>query len=374
MKIKLVYSLLTVFIIAAVASTSCKKYADPPPYFEDDLDTTSGTTSRRVLLIGIDGAVSSEIKAIAPPTITAMLSHSKYQWDAVTDEVSTDAASWKTLVSGVSYSRHKILDSTFIYSPPAGDDTHGGAPAFFPSMFSYILSSASKNNMRTSFISSWPTLVERVVPEVLDPVITTGDQGVKDSAITRIKNNNPEFMVLHFNSPSIAGKAGGFTQANTGYKDAITKIDGYIGEIMTALKARPEYNKNEEWLVIVTNTHGGIDESYGGTTPDETTGFMLHFNERFGSVEFTKEGSFISPLLTGNQGSAIKAILSDPNAYNPGSAPTTIELKVRGSKAAGSYPPFFTKSRNNLVVEVYLLVHLVLDSYAGQITAAGIWK
>ncbi len=339
------YSLTIIPVLALLLAgtfTSCKKYADPPPYFEDDLDTTNLPVSRRVLLIGIDGAVSSEVKAIAPATITGMLNQAKFQWDAVTDEISTDAASWKTLVSGISYSKHQIADSSFTYTPPQGEDTHGGMPPYYPSMFSYILSSANKSNMRTSFISSWPVLVERVVPEVLDPILTTTDQGVKDSAVKRITTGNPEFMVVNFNAPAIAGKTGGFTQANTAYKNAITQTDGYIGEIMAALKARPEYNKREEWLVIIANTHGGIGNSYGGASSNETTGFILYYNEKFDKMEFTKEGTFVGAEMTGAQGAAIRAVMSDPTAYDPGTGPMTFEMKVKGS-LSGSYPGFLHK-------------------------------
>ncbi|MCH5720661.1 alkaline phosphatase family protein [Niabella hibiscisoli] len=319
-----------------------QKYADPPPYFEDDLDSSNALTSRRVLLIGIDGAVSSEVKAIAPAALTGMLAHAKFQWDGVSDEISTDATSWKSLVAGVSYGKHKIADSSFIFTPAEGSDPHAGLPPNYPSMFSYILSSATKSNMRTSFISSWNTLVDRVVPEIQDPVITTGDQAVKDSALVRIKTRNPEFLTLHFNGPSIAGKAGGFNQGNVAYKEAITKVDGYVGEIMTALKARPEYNKKEEWLVIVVSTHGGAGNSYGGSSGAETQAFQMFYNEKFKPLEFTTQGAFYGVRFAGGQTNAVRAIMEDANAFDPGSGPITYEMKVKGTRS-GSFPLFFSK-------------------------------
>lgn len=345
MKINRKYNWALIPLLATmVAGTfaSCKKYADPPPYFEDDLDSGNVLTSRRVLLIGIDGAVSSEVKAIAPATLTGMLAHAKFQWDGVSDEISADATSWKSLVAGVSYGKHKIADSTFIFTPAEGSDPHAGVPPNYPSMFSYILSSATKSSMRTSFISSWNTLVDRVVPEVADPVITTGDQGVKDSALSRIKTRNPEFMTLHFNGPSIAGKAGGFNQGNAGYKDAITKVDGYIGEIMTALRARPEYNKKEEWLVVIVSTHGGVGSNYGGSSGAETQSFQIFYNEKFKPLEFTTIGAFYGARFSGGQTGGVRAVMADPNAYNPGTNPYTFEMKVKGTRNGG-FPLFLSK-------------------------------
>lgn len=338
--------LLAPVLASALAGgwASCKKYADPPPYFEEDLDSVATAASRRVLLIGIDGVVSSELKTIAPATITGMLAHAKFQWDAVSDEISTDAASWKSLVTGVSYGKHKIADSSFYFIPQEGSGSHSGVPANYPSMFSYILSSATKSNMRTSFISSWGNLLNRVVPEVADPVVTTGDQGVKDSAISRIKNRNPEFMTLQFNGASIAGKAGGFTQANAGYKEAITRIDGYIGEIMTALKARPEYNKKEEWLVIVLSTHGGIGNNYGGSSAREVGSFIMCYNEKLKPTEFRRADHSIV-ALKGRDAATVKAqALDDNGLYSVGNGQQTIQFKMKGL-SFGNYPHFVSTMR-----------------------------
>ncbi|WP_018626959.1 LamG-like jellyroll fold domain-containing protein [Niabella aurantiaca] len=335
--------LYSAFLIVSVLcmATSCKKYADPPPYFEDDIDSGS-VASRRVLLIGIDGAVATEYKEMALPALSGLLAHSKFTWEGISDAITTDAASWKTLMTGISYVKHHIKDSSFIYEAPPGGDPHGGAPPNYPSFFSYILSSPN-GNMRTSFISSWGTMVNRLVPEALDQVIATGDQGVKDSALSRIRNGNPELMVLNFDSPAKAGKAGAFSASDAGYKDAATKVDGYINEIMTALKARPEYNKKEEWLVIVNSTHGGIGNSYGGSSLDESSAFSIYYNENFKSLELTKEGAYIGAFLSGNGNTAVKAVMSDPDAYNPGTGPMTIELKVRGSRKSGNWPAFISK-------------------------------
>jgi hypothetical protein len=113
-------ALLLVAVIPA-----CKRYVEPPPYFEESGDTTR-PAARKVLIIGIDGAVGSEYKIIQPPVLMSLKAHSKFTWDAVSDEVTTDAASWKTLMTGISYSRHQIRDSSFIYSQPLGGSQCSG--------------------------------------------------------------------------------------------------------------------------------------------------------------------------------------------------------------------------------------------------------
>ena len=324
---------------AVLALSSCKRYVDIPPYFEEPGDTTKPAV-RKVLFIGIDGAVAAEYKKMSLPVLQSMLVKSKFTWEGVSDEVSTDAASWKTLMTGVSYSRHKIKDSTFIYSQSINDPQHSSVPNF-PSIFSYILSSP-KNDMRTVVISPWRTMVEKLVPEVLDPVVAADDLAVKDSALTRIKTGNPDFMVVNFNSVAIAGKTGEFLATNDVYKDAALKVDGYIGELLTALKARPGYDKNEEWLVIVASTHGGTGNSYGGPSASEVNSFSVFYHEKFKQLEFVRSG-FSGVAMKGTGSSVIRASIPDDGGlYNPGLAQQTVSFKMK-SPTRTQYPHFFSK-------------------------------
>lgn len=327
-------------ILVLYALPSCKRYYDPPPYFEESIDTLR-PSARKVLVIGIDGAVGSEYRAIQAPVLEGMKAHSKYSWDAVSDEVTTSAASWKTLMTGISYGRHTIADSTFIYTQPPGGDEHGVIKSY-PSFFNYILSS-SRPDLKTVFISQWSTLMNRLVPEVESKILVQGDAAAKDSTVSRLKNTNADLMIVHFNSPAIAGKTGEFSAQSATYKDAVLKVDGYIGEIMTALKARPQYNKSEEWLVIVTGTHGGTSNSFGGSSAGETNVFSMYYNENMKPTELTRDGAFAGVQLKGTNQAVIRAqVHDDGGLYNPGRGEQTVQVRVKGT--AGYYPHFFSKT------------------------------
>ena len=329
-----------VVIVAAFFAPSCRRYADPPPYFEAPGDTTK-PVARKVLFIGIDGAVGSEYKTIAPPALVAMKAHSKYSWDALSDGTTTDAASWKTLVTGVPYAKHLIRDSSFIYTPPTSNVDEHGAIASYPSLFSYVISSA-RSNLHTSFISQWGTLVNNLVPEVEDKAVAASDAAVKDSALVRIKNEKSDAVFVHFSSVAAAGKTAGFSASASGYKDAVLKVDGYVGELMAALKARPGYQKSEQWLVIVTGTHGGSGNSYGGPSPAETNVVSFYYNEDFKELELAKP-AFAGVQLKGRDAAAIRATIpNDGGLYNAGNGEQTIQLKVKGPNP-GSWPHFFTR-------------------------------
>jgi hypothetical protein len=332
---------LIISVLILFATSSCKRYVEPPAYFEEAGDTSKPVT-RKLLIIGIDGAVGSEYKAIQPPVLMGLKEHSKFTWDGVSDEVTTDAASWKTLMTGISYSRHQIKDSSFIYTQPAGGAEHS-APVVFPSFFNYILSSA-KSDMKTSFISPWEIMINRLVPEVEDKVFAATDVAVKDSALIRVKNAKSDLVIVNFNSVAAAGKANGFSATSNGYKDAVLKVDGYVGELMAALKARPGYNTSEEWLVIITGTHGGVGNTYGGPSEKETNVFSFYYNERLKPVEFIKGGAFSGIQFKGRDAAAVKAqVLNDGGLYDPGTGQQTFQIKIKGS-GPGAYPHFISKT------------------------------
>ncbi|SDE21581.1 alkaline phosphatase family protein [Niabella drilacis] len=314
----------------ALTVGACTKYADPPPVFED-LSTGDSTQGggRKVLLIGIDGGVGPAFKAIKPPAITELLKHSKYSFDGISETATTDAATWKSMVTGVSYELHGIRDSSFIYTPPSGTDEHKNIKTY-PSFLNYLLTS-SKGLLNTVTVSSWKSWLGTLLADSKKQIQTADDKQVKDSAVAQLKNGDPDLMVLEFSGLNQAGKQGAFSASDPGYKDAVTKIDGYIGEIMAALKARPEYNKKEDWLVIVVSNHGGSGNKYGGPTEAERNMFALYYNEQLTGYEI-QSSKRTGVLLKGTSGNGLvnASIPNDNGLYSFGDKQNfTFEMKVK---------------------------------------------
>lgn len=337
-KIKWIAAFFFAACLAAIALPSCERYPDPPPYFEDIGDTTK-PVERKVLIIGIDGAVGSEYKTIQPTVMIGMKGHSKYSWEAVSDESTTDAASWKTLMSGVSFFHHRIFDSSLMYTQPAGSSEHAPINTY-PSFFTYLLTTA-RADTKTAFITSWPALLTHLVPEVEEKILGADDKAVKDSAVSTLKDPSSDIVVVHFNGVAKAGLQYGFSASASGYKDAVNQVDQYIGEIMTTLKNRPGYNKTEEWLVVVQGTHGGTDHSYGGPSASETNIPVFYYNERFLEKEFITSGAFSGVEISGKDNPIKAQLLNDGGVYDPGTGEQTVLVKVKGT--SGSYPHFFSK-------------------------------
>ncbi|MFT4094430.1 MAG: DUF4983 domain-containing protein [Niabella sp.] len=343
----------TLLIIIFGSVTSCKKYADNPAVFET-YDSTASGTDRRVLVIAIDGLNAEVFKAAATPNYTALLSNAKYTWDSKADILSTDASSWKTLTSGVTYGSHHIADSTFAQSTTdyTGELEDYTTAQNYPSLFNFLLRT-KYYSAQTTFITSWQTLLDKAVTEARNKIYVADDVVAKDSAVSVAKTTSSKVVFVNFNGPAKIVKdpssTATFSASSDEYEDALTTVDGYIGEIMDALKSRANYNTSEEWLVVVTGTHGGVDKTYGGTSDEETTVPTCYYFRKFTSEQFTREGALSSVLMKGssyNTDLMVNATTPSSDAFNPGTGEFTIQLNIKGNKAPTYYPHFLSKTLN----------------------------
>ncbi len=336
------FTVLSIVVMTICFTAGCKKYADPPPVFEEDT-STAVNNQRKMLIIVVDGLVGSEVKTIDPPTIKQLLEKSKYTYKSKTETVTTDAATWKTLLTGVSYGKHKIKDSTFMYSAPGGSNPHDAQPVSYPSIFSRILTTP-RAGLSSVLITPWANMANKLGGELLNnSMAVSNDQVVKDSAVSLLTKKSNDIIIVNFTGVNKAGLAGEFSASNTGYRDAVTTVDGYIGDIMTAVKARPNYNKTEEWLIVVTASHGGVGSTYGGASDAETNVLTLYYNEHIKKQELINN-SFNSVLITGRDAATIKAeVPNGDGRFNIGTGQQTIEVKFRQTATAGSWPHFFSK-------------------------------
>src|SRR5699024_962243 len=168
------------------------------------------------------------------------------------------------------------------------------------------------------------------------------------------KEVTPDVTVLQFTSVLDAGKNAGFSIDKEEYAMAITKVDGYIGDIFNTIKENENY-KYEDWLIIVTSNHGGIGTEYGGDSFTERNIFSLYYHKDIVSQELNAE-LLISPHFYGYEGHEDGGVrarnnssLPEEKRYNLNeTGELTIEAKVKiNKKADGNYnynfPPFLSK-------------------------------
>jgi len=271
-----------IFVFLSLAMwvmSGCTRYDNPAPYFEEYEQDGDKIIRQKVLVIAVDGLVGSQIAAYQPANIEAMMRQGKYSFSTKADLNTSEASSWTTLLTGYESEIHHITDQSYL---PERDPSHPhGDNEMTPTLF-YRLEMLN-SRLHTAAIMRNETLTRMLLTDVDHTDVPESDAGVKDAAIEYLDKKDPDVLLVQFTDVLTAGKSGGFVLSNAAYKSALDKVDGYIGEIKTALDKRDE---NERWLVILTSPHGGTaDGTYGSISTDEINVFTLYYNKDLKSGE-----------------------------------------------------------------------------------------
>lgn len=320
---------LTAAVLAIVLVLSglqgCKKYFDPPYVNEEQQSVIK--KRRKVLLVVIDGATGAEVKAIAPPKLTAMLANSKYSWNALADFIPSDAGTWKSIMTGVGVGKHGIIDDSFEV-PPNDDGHEHDASTAWPTVIERL--QASGKIRRTSAITPWVPLDNKLLIYADQSIAVDNDLAARDTAIVKLRAVSDDLVIVNFNEVNKAGISFGYSASVPEYKAAILKTDGYVGELLETIKGRKTY-ADEEWLVIVTATHGGTGKGYGdiANRERERNILTLYYNANFQPKEIIPAVAIDGVNFTEG---AITAKLAGADAalYNLGSTGEyTLEFRLR---------------------------------------------
>ncbi|NRF39027.1 LamG-like jellyroll fold domain-containing protein [Pedobacter foliorum] len=325
-RIRIFYSLLAVMLLTAF--NACKKYENPAQIYEEYGGDVNGKAVRKVLIVNINGAVGADIKAINPTNITALVKSGKFSFNELKDGVATDAGSIASMLTGVSSAKHRIVDNSYI---PVKDGNDDHAPITnYPSMFSRMLD--VRPEFKTVTVTSDAAL-DKYLIHADRSILAESDALVKDSAVNILKDNNAKVIMVDFRSVKTAGSRDGFSPDVPAYKAAIETVDGYIGEMMTALKGRKDY-ASEDWLVIVTTNRGGDEKN-------SKPGFVICSNPNFKEQGISKEGFNTMHF----KGTATNAYIKNDNGlYDSGADKDfTVQLQIK-MNASNYYPGFFSKS------------------------------
>ncbi|NIG54185.1 alkaline phosphatase family protein [Chitinophaga sp. Cy-1792] len=331
-----------------IALSACTREVLKPVRYDTDtsrqLIGTATLKDRKVLLIGIDGAVASLVESFKTPVITGLLPQSVYTFSGINDTISTPAAAWSTIMTGRTVAAHKIIDSTLIPRSVEGSHT---AITYYNSFLYYIKD--DNNQAKVSSISQWADL-NYFTMNVADKIYNVnggGDKTVADATVAELNSNNPDVLIANFNGPALAGLQSGFTD-NAAYRKAVTDVDTYIGSILAALKARKNAAK-EDWLVVIQNTSGGTGNQMGGASVGDRNNMTIYYSPLITPQRLDGPAYYdLGVRYTGGLSNYIRAENYDGGLYNLGSGELTIEAKVRFNKGPRNnyryqYPPFLSK-------------------------------
>lgn len=348
---------LPVLLFAALTLVGCKKYDNPESVFEEYEQEPDTSIRRKVLFVSIDGLVGKELEKEVPTNIGELMKNAKYSFDALTDIRTSDAATWATMLTGYTSDRHHIENENFL--PAANPDDPHGEVNFTPSVIYRI--EEQQSTLKTSIVVQDDGLANVLLMDADDNVLVKGDDKVKEAAVGMLKGNNvPDLLVVQFKDVLNAGKDHGFLVTKAAYKEAINKVDEYVGDLFKTIKGRDTY-EFEDWLIILTSNHGGVDKDYGGESFQERNVFSLYYQKDIKGQELVPE-MIVSPQFHGYDGGesgpkeGVRARnsseASGEDRYNVAkTGKMTIEAKVKVNKNADgtwsySVPPFLSKVAN----------------------------
>lgn len=340
---------MTLLCISSAIPISCNE--DMEQMLKEDYpDSGTSYETGRVLLIVVDGAggkaVQQTYNARQLPNIQAMLPSSQYTFQGLSDskvdmDNFTNDRGWANLLTGTT--KHGVGEGEI------GDET--SIESLTASSFLTLLKKKDQSLHTSLYASS--TAFYTAFSDGVDKVENrANDEAVKESVVEELASTDEmpsDVIVAQFNGVEQAGKEYGFyvdkegeTVATSQVVSAITKVDGYIGQIMETLKSRKNF-KTENWLVIVTSNYGGEPEnvlpaSYYYDYMNRNT-FTLMYNSRFSTKLLLKPSSetlnykFFSPIFAIDNYTDY-AQIEDPNLFDmdwtdEGSDGYTIQFMLR---------------------------------------------
>ena len=303
-----------------------KKYSD---------STAVNAKTRKVLYLIVDGARGWVVRDANATTINSLLPKSTYSWYSLSDSLGNDEIGWTDLMTGVTKLKHNVKDAGF------SSNNFGSYPTFFK----YIKN--ADTGIRIATFSASVAFSDNLTEYANVRSVFTSDLEVKNAVISELSNDSAHVVLGQFKAVDEAGKQYGYELTSSPYVGAIKQFDTYLGEILTALKGRKSYAK-EDWLVVISSNHGGqaiIPDVQNDNTilsyPKSNT-FTIIYNEGYKQRLIPKPfagnkmpGKFVRfySNAANTEVASIFAKTSNPNVdakYDFGkSSSFTIEAKIR---------------------------------------------
>lgn len=274
---------------------SCFKDKFPVVTPPDDIAGDSATTApgyenvqRKVLIIGMGGCRGETLQNADIPNIKALFPHSIYSFDALTEAPTLGAPGWSSLLTGVWGNKHGVKDNSY-----ASENF-----TRYPVIFKYL--KQINGQLKIISVSSSNAINDKLMMNADVKISTNGnDILTKDSAVARLKDDNPDVMFVNFEDANEAGKAFGYDSSVPQYMKALTSVDGYVAEVMKAMDQRSQIAK-EDWLVIITTDHGGTLNGHGGDSYSEKNIFTVFYNKMFNAREVIPPSSTLKSIYFPN--------------------------------------------------------------------------
>lgn len=255
--------------LVVVLAAACSGSPEQPNARAAINDNSQTLKTGRVLLIGLDGTRPDALQIANTPNLDALISNGAVDYQTQVDYQTFSGPGWTSMLTGVWCDKHKVDDNNF---PRDNLDE-------YPHFFQYI--EDQKPELRRASFVNWPQINRRILKNQNAETILSEltDDEVSDEGVKAMQEGDYDVVMVAYDDNDHAGHSCCFATDNDHYLEQLETTDARLGRVVDAMKARPNYEQ-ENWLVLVTTDHGGVDSSHGQNTPEERTTFLIVSGEQ----------------------------------------------------------------------------------------------
>ncbi len=250
-----------------------------------DSPLADGKTEKKAIIIGYDGCRADVLKEMRDEksAISSMLHDGAsinlaycggVNYPAENTQDTSTAPGWCSILTGVWADKHGVTANGITKSLE----------------YKTLLTTLVEDEIidSSSFITKWKGHFDRKNATYLDEKAYCEENNLNVSfnrckddvasheyTLNEVKKTDcADFIFVIYEPTDSTGHGYGFTINNPRYKEAFKTADQYGLETIDAIKARETYD-TEDWLIIITSDHGGIDTDHGGASIQERMTFII---------------------------------------------------------------------------------------------------
>ncbi len=217
--------------------------------------------AEHVIFIGLDGWGSYSVEKAEMPNVKKLMAQGSYTLKKRTVLPSASAVNWASMWMGAGPELHGYTDwGSKKPDLPSRELNENG---IFPNVFNLLRKTSPKAEIGVMY--EWEGIKYLVDTLSLNVYFKASNKvdnkPLRNMAVNYIKDKKPTLAAFIFDSPDDVGHGAGHDTQE--YYDKLTILDGYVGDIVNAVKEAGIYDNT---IFIVTSDHGGINKGHGGKT------------------------------------------------------------------------------------------------------------
>lgn len=251
-----------------------------------------GKTEKKCIVIGYDGTradVLSKFDGLEKSAISDVLDMGGsislgycggVNWPEKNTQATSTAPGWCSILTGEWADQHGIYEN---YVNKSNDHltlltTLAENKTIDSSKFCVSWDSHFSNDKGTYTLEKQYCEDNHINTQFID---AKNDNGTLNNVLTDVKEEAcSDFLFCIFEHGDHCGHQSGFNVKNPGYVKAFERNESFGDEIIKTIQSRETYDK-EDWLIIITTDHGGINLEHGGDSKQERYTFICANKESF---------------------------------------------------------------------------------------------